>query len=94
MQQGRHPGIVPLLQTYLRADPPCLEYEYIAGGDLAGLIQEQAAGGGASPQFAAQIIHRLAQNHRLRSPSAASSTATSSRPTFWCNATTTARCDC
>jgi formylglycine-generating enzyme required for sulfatase activity len=40
MRHGRHPGIVPLLQTYLSADPPCLEYEFIDGGDLAGLIRE------------------------------------------------------
>ena len=39
MQQGKHEGIVPLLHTYLSADPPCLEYEYVEGGDLAGLIQ-------------------------------------------------------
>ncbi|MFO0876153.1 MAG: SUMF1/EgtB/PvdO family nonheme iron enzyme [Gemmataceae bacterium] len=38
MRQGRHPGIVQLRQTYLSADPPCLEYEYVSGGDLAGLI--------------------------------------------------------
>jgi formylglycine-generating enzyme required for sulfatase activity len=38
MRQGRHPGIVPLLDTYLNGDPPCLKYEYVAGGDLSGLI--------------------------------------------------------
>ncbi|HTU22058.1 MAG TPA: bifunctional serine/threonine-protein kinase/formylglycine-generating enzyme family protein [Gemmataceae bacterium] len=38
MSQGRHPGIVPLLDTYLNGDPPCLKYEYVAGGDLSGLI--------------------------------------------------------
>jgi serine/threonine protein kinase len=39
MRQGRHPGIVPLHHTYLSADPPCLAYEYVAGGDLTGLIR-------------------------------------------------------
>jgi len=71
MQQGRHPGIVALLQTYLRADPPCLEYEFVEGGDLGGLMQEQMAQG-ASPQVAAQIIHRLAKTvafaHRMSEP--------------------------
>ena len=43
MQKGRHAGIVPLLHTYLSADPPCLEYEYVEGGDLTGLIQEMHA---------------------------------------------------
>jgi len=72
MHQGRHPGIVPLLQTYLRADPPCLEYELVEGGDLAGFIQEQMTRGGVSTQFAAQIIHRLAKTvafaHGLNPP--------------------------
>jgi formylglycine-generating enzyme required for sulfatase activity len=38
MSQGKHPGIVPLLDTYLNSDPPCIKYEYVAGGDLSGLI--------------------------------------------------------
>ena len=40
LKRGRHPGIVELQATYLDADPPCLQYEYVEGGDLAGLIQE------------------------------------------------------
>src|SRR5262249_35100938 len=40
MRQGTHPGIVPLLHTYLYADPPCLAYEYGEGGDLTGLIHD------------------------------------------------------
>jgi serine/threonine protein kinase len=40
MRHGRHPGIVPLLDAYLGADPPCLKYEYIEGGDLTGLARE------------------------------------------------------
>lgn len=31
MQHGRHPGIVPLHNTYLSAQTPCLEYEFIEG---------------------------------------------------------------
>ncbi len=38
MRQGKHPGIVALQHTYLSAEPPCLEYEYVAGGDLTGLL--------------------------------------------------------
>ena len=34
-----HPGIVRLLETHLELDPPCLEYEYVDGLDLAGLIR-------------------------------------------------------
>ncbi|MBY0233078.1 MAG: protein kinase [Gemmataceae bacterium] len=40
MRQGRHPGIVTLERTYLSSETPCLEYEYVAGGDLAGQIGE------------------------------------------------------
>src|SRR5262249_9310839 len=40
MRHGKHPGLVALRHTYLSADPPCLEYEYVTGGDLAGLIRE------------------------------------------------------
>ncbi len=70
MRQGKHEGIVPLLHTYLSADPPCLAYEYIDGGDLARLIQQRR--GGLPPQQAAQVIHRLAEivgfAHRLSPP--------------------------
>jgi serine/threonine protein kinase len=38
--QGTHRGIVQLLHTYLRAEAPCLEFEYVAGGDLSGLIAQ------------------------------------------------------
>src|SRR5262249_8836221 len=34
MRQGRPPGIVALQHTSPSAAPPCLEYEYVAGGDL------------------------------------------------------------
>ena len=37
---GKHHGIVQLLYTHLRADPPCLEYEYVEGGDLTGVVAE------------------------------------------------------
>ena len=40
MRQGRHPGIVRLEATYLSADPPCLQYECIQGGDLGGWIED------------------------------------------------------
>jgi eukaryotic-like serine/threonine-protein kinase len=70
MHQGRHDGIVPLLHTYLSADPRCLEYEFVEGGDLAGLIQERK--GAFTPRQAAQVVHRLAEivgfAHRLSPP--------------------------
>ncbi len=40
MKQARHPGIVRLRQSFLSADPPCLEYDFRAGGDLASACNE------------------------------------------------------
>jgi serine/threonine protein kinase len=40
MKAGRHPGIVSLLDASLSAEPPCLRYELIEGGDLASVIRE------------------------------------------------------
>ncbi|HXG13145.1 MAG TPA: WD40 repeat domain-containing serine/threonine-protein kinase [Gemmataceae bacterium] len=70
LQYGRPPGIVPLRQVYLDAEPVCLEYEFIRGGDLGGMIlrlhQQQAA----SPDRVARLVHRLALTlrpaHRLK----------------------------
>jgi len=39
MREGKHPGIVELLHTYLNSDTPCLEYEFVDGGDLEEEIQ-------------------------------------------------------
>ncbi len=61
MQHGRHPGIVPLLHTYLSADPPCLEYEFVEGGDLAGLIRELHSRGRVQPGTANRLLLRLAE---------------------------------
>lgn len=59
-RQELHSGIVPLLNTYLSAQPPCLEYEYIEGGDLAGFLQEQGKKGGPTPELAARVVLSLA----------------------------------
>jgi formylglycine-generating enzyme required for sulfatase activity len=70
MLQARHPGIVPLRRTFLNADPPCLEYDYRAGGDLASALHEWIRlRQGPSPSQIARIILRLASivafGHRL-----------------------------
>jgi eukaryotic-like serine/threonine-protein kinase len=60
-KQGKgHPGFVQLRNTYLSARPPFLEYEYVEGGDLAGLIQEWHRQDGPSPTEAAKVMLRLA----------------------------------
>ncbi len=69
-KQGRHSGIVALEQTYLSADPPCLQYEYVQGGDLAGLILEwHRDGSRPTPEQAARVVLRLCETvgyfHRL-----------------------------
>jgi TPR repeat protein len=61
MRHRRHPGVVALLQTYLDANPPCLEYEYIEGGDLAGLIQELHERGRLKPDMANRLLLHLAE---------------------------------
>jgi formylglycine-generating enzyme required for sulfatase activity len=73
MLQGRHPGIVGLRQTYLSAEPPCLEYEYISGSDLAGVIYEwHSRRNRPTPMQVAQVMRRLAKivafAHRLDPP--------------------------
>jgi formylglycine-generating enzyme required for sulfatase activity len=73
MFQGKHPGIVPLRQTYLSAEPPCLEYEYIPGGDLAGLMHEwHRQRGGLGAAQVSRVVLRLAEivafAHRLDPP--------------------------
>src|SRR5436305_10081060 len=71
-EQASAQGIVPLLETYLRNDPPCLMYEYIEGGDLAGLAREMHAQGRLAAEFATRIVHRLASimatAHQLNPP--------------------------
>jgi serine/threonine protein kinase len=39
MRAGKHPGIVTLLDASLSAEPPCLRYEYVEGGDLTELAR-------------------------------------------------------
>lgn len=71
--QGTHPGIVRLLGTHLNADPPCLVYELIEGGDLAGLVRDWYRGGFAPSSLRiAKVMRRLAKivgfAHRLDPP--------------------------
>ncbi len=55
MRHGRHPGIVELRHTYLNCDPPCLEYEYVEGGDLSGVIRSWH--GNVGPSLAASGVN-------------------------------------
>ncbi len=73
--EGRHPGIVGLQHTYLSAEPPCLEYEYVDGGDLAShALQWHQANHPflETIAWAGKLIHTLAETvgfaHRLTPP--------------------------
>ncbi len=72
LKQGRHPGIVPLLRTYLNADPPCLEYEFVSGGDLVSGVHTALQKGPLTPDTAARVVLNLARTmgfaHRLSPP--------------------------
>lgn len=62
MRHGAHPGIVQLRHTCLSVDPPCLEYEFVAGGDLAGLVLEwRSASPPPSADDVARVMRRLAE---------------------------------
>jgi serine/threonine protein kinase len=61
MRQGTHPGIVRLVHSYLRAEPPCLEYEHVGGGDLAGVIRDWHRSGAFSIDLACRNIAQLAE---------------------------------
>ncbi len=61
-RQIRSEGIVPLLHAYLKNDPPCLEFPYIEGGTLVGLLDEaRASTGSLTPTQAQRIIQRVAE---------------------------------
>jgi formylglycine-generating enzyme required for sulfatase activity len=70
--RARLPGIVPLLRTHLKADPPCLEFEFVEGGDLAGAIRDWHANGPPDPALIASHVRDIAaavgQAHRLSPP--------------------------
>jgi serine/threonine protein kinase len=73
MREGRHPGIVQLLDTFLGADPPFLKFELVEGGDLVALIRRwYQHKGGPSFEQATHTLLRLAEimrfAHRLNPP--------------------------
>jgi len=66
-------GIVPLLDAYLAGETPWLAYEYVDGGDLAGVVKaSQTQTPAARGREALKTLHRLAtivgELHRLPDP--------------------------
>ena len=74
MRQGKHPGIVQLRHTYFSADVPCLEYEFVSGGDLTSLVYRHLQGNqGKLPEklvtnLMRSIIRAVRYAHRLAPP--------------------------
>src|SRR5262249_32896116 len=71
LAQGRHPGIVRLRHVHLHADPPCLEYEYVAGGDVGGWVRAAGAaeaGLGGRLSLVCGLAGVLGFAHGLRPP--------------------------
>jgi tetratricopeptide (TPR) repeat protein len=73
LSQEEYPGIVPLRQVYLSADSPCLEYEFVEGGDLAGTVSgHQTAQGPLTVEAVTKLILQLARSlghvHTLPAP--------------------------
>jgi hypothetical protein len=70
--QGRHEGIVELKYAHLGTATPCLEYEFVDGGDLASYITDLHEAGKASPLHMTKLLYMLAlpvgHAHRLRPP--------------------------
>ncbi len=71
-RQGRHRGIVELRYAHLEGEKPCLEYEYVDGGDLAGLVVDMHRSGKASPLNMTRLFYALVQAvgfaHRIEPP--------------------------
>ncbi|HEY7428282.1 MAG TPA: tetratricopeptide repeat protein [Gemmataceae bacterium] len=73
MSEGKHRGIVRLLHTYLNAETPCLEYEYVSGGDLSKVIaQWHRSPSASSVEKATQLVYKLGEivgfAHGLKPP--------------------------
>jgi hypothetical protein len=71
LMEGRLPGVVPLQEIHLFADPPCLRRPYLQAADLAALVQE--ARETATPiaplavtDLVLQIAETLGRLHTLR----------------------------
>jgi formylglycine-generating enzyme required for sulfatase activity len=55
-------GVVPLRTVYLETDPPALEYKYVSGYELTGLMYEwKWRFDAAKPEAALKLIKRLAE---------------------------------
>ncbi len=69
--QGRLPGVIPLQEIYLFADPPCVQMPYLQAADLASLVLEAretqvALAPAAVADLVLQIAETLGPLHAIR----------------------------
>ncbi|MBX9585048.1 MAG: protein kinase [Gemmataceae bacterium] len=57
---GRHPNVVELRDVVLTADPPCLMFEYVDGGDLAKYVAGQTWEAAERAAWATEVVRELA----------------------------------
>lgn len=71
-REGKHAGIVELRQVWDENEPICLEYEYVEGGDLSGLIRDLHAAGPPAPETVAlwmlHLLEPIQHVHSLNPP--------------------------
>jgi len=75
-KEAKHPGIVALQDTQLKIDTPYLRYEYVKGGDLAGLIAQLHADATLTPHartlkllaYFRDLVEIVASCHALSPP--------------------------
>jgi serine/threonine protein kinase len=72
-QLGRVPGIVPLQEIHLFADPPCVQYPYLQAADLVSLVLEwRETQASINPYEVSDLIYQIAKAvgglHALRPP--------------------------
>lgn len=59
---GRLPGVVPLQEVHLLADPPCVQLPYLQAADLASLVLEaREAGASLAPLAVADLVVQIAE---------------------------------
>lgn len=62
MPEKRHLGLVELRATYMNHEPPCLEFEYINGGDLVQWFKgRKRASGGLSTDACVRLVYHIAR---------------------------------
>jgi hypothetical protein len=70
---GRLPGVVPLQEIHLLADPPCVQYSYLQAADLSALVLEwRETDAIVHPRAITDLVYQIADTigrlHSLQPP--------------------------